>query len=166
MDFMTGKAKVVHLKADLKDDDKREIATQLSLVLSDTMLLMITSQICHWNVTGPLFKPIRDITKEHYLDLFEAADTIAERIRALGYPAPISFAELTRRVNEDEGIQTLKTRELVEHLIEDHENFVQTLRNCAEFSRKSDDIVTHDLLVNRLKFHEKATWMLRTILAE
>ncbi len=77
----------------LNKDHRRKLAGHLSRVLGDSMLLMIKTQVYHWNVVGPLFKPIHDLTEEQYNDLFAATDEIAERIRALGFPAPVSFTE-------------------------------------------------------------------------
>ena len=65
----------------------------LSEILVSTYKLTIKSQIYHWNVVGPLFKSLHELTEEHYNALFEAADIVAERIRALGHLAPATVGE-------------------------------------------------------------------------
>ena len=72
------------------DDKAREtIAQNLSAILADTYALLVKTHIYHWNVVGPLFHSIHEMTEEQYNDLFKATDEIAERIRALGYRAPV-----------------------------------------------------------------------------
>ena len=59
-------------------------------VLADTYTLLVKTHVYHWNVVGPIFLPLHELTEKQYQNLFEAADTIAERIRALGHPTPLS----------------------------------------------------------------------------
>jgi starvation-inducible DNA-binding protein len=150
----------------LTDVVRRQLSGQLSGVLADTILLMIKSQVYHWNVVGPLFKPIHELTEEHYKDLFDASDAIAERIRALGYPAPVSFADLIPRANLNEESVMRSAEEMVLQLINDHENIVRNMREAAQLAEKHNDFVTNDLLVSRMNFHEKAIWMLRSTIAD
>lgn len=166
MDIMEKRADVVSVDTGIESDHRQRLAAHLSRALADTMLLMIKSQVYHWNVVGPLFKPIHDLTEEHYNDLFQAADDIAERIRAIGYPAPLSFADLAGRTSLSEETQVISAQRMVEQLLVDHETIVRNMREAAEFADKSDDFVTHDLLVARMNFHENAIWMLRATIAE
>lgn len=164
--ILEAQADVQNIKTGLPGDERQQLAGQLAGTLADTMLLMIKSQGYHWNVVGPLFKPIHDLTEEHYSNLFEAADEIAERIRALGHPAPTSFTDLISRTTLTEEQDVTTAREMVQTLIADHEAVVRQLRKTAEFAESVDDFATHDLLVGRLMFHEKAIWMLRAIIEE
>ncbi len=55
--------------------DKNEwISNAVTEVLCDSVLLMIKTQGYHWNVVGPLFVPIHELTERLYRDLFEAID--------------------------------------------------------------------------------------------
>lgn len=166
MGIMEKRADVVEIDTGLADDKRQRAALHLSSALADTMLLMVKSQAYHWNVVGPLFKPIHDLTEEHYTNLFEAADDIAERIRALGYPAPLSFTDLAARASLLEETKVTTAREMVEQLLADHEMIVRKLREAADFMDSSGDFVSHDLIVSRMEFHEKAIWMLRATIAD
>lgn len=76
------------------DEEVREqLAKHLSVILAETYMLTIKSHLYHWNVVGPMFKPIHDLTEEHYEDLFAATDELAERIRALGHRAPVNVQD-------------------------------------------------------------------------
>lgn len=145
---------------------KREkLAKALSTILADTYRLTINSHLAHWNVVGPLFKPVHELTEAHYEDLFAAADAIAERVRALGFPAPHGGTQLDLGTIALERIHGT-TRVLIETLTADHEALVRNLREAAKAAEEAEDFATHDLLTGRLAFHEKAIWMLAATAAE
>jgi len=73
-------------------DDRRQIAAGLSRLLADTYTLYLKTHNFHWNVTGPQFTSLHALFETHYNELAVAVDDIAERIRALGEPAPGSYA--------------------------------------------------------------------------
>ncbi len=145
-------------------DEKALIAENLIGVLSDTYFLMLKTQAYHWNVVGPLFVSIHELTEEQYEDMFEAADDVAERIRALGHLAPTRPSTLvsSTAIPEDEGTPTAE--QMVANLVADHETVSRRLRDVATMADKHEDHVTHDMLTERLEFHEKAIWMLRAII--
>ena len=64
------------------------IAEGLSDLLADTYRLTFKTHAYHWNVEGPLFFSLHKLTEEQYENLFDAADELAERVRALGKLAP------------------------------------------------------------------------------
>ncbi|MDN2565403.1 DNA starvation/stationary phase protection protein [Aquibium sp. A9E412] len=147
------------------DVEREQIAEGLSAILVATYRLVIKTHIYHWNVVGPLFHPIHVLTEEQYGDLFEATDTIAERIRALGHHAPMMAGK-----GVDTGIELRASgrsaKEMVEDLISDHEEIVRQMRSAADLAEDKSDFVTHDMLTERLTFHEKALWMLRATVAD
>jgi starvation-inducible DNA-binding protein len=149
----------------LESDYRKQMAATLSDVLASTYQLTIKSHVYHWNVVGPLFKPLHELTEEHYNALFAAADIIAERIRALGHLAPARFADAKSFAPAGKEIDHLSAAAMVEDLIASHEAVVREMRDAAEKAEKASDLVTTDMLTERLAFHEKAIWMLRAIAA-
>lgn len=161
---------VFQMKSDVENPElgiegKQRIATQLVGCLADSYLLMVKTQGYHWNVVGPLFTSIHDLTERHYRNLFEAVDDLAERIRALGYPAPTSITDMISHtvLQEDSGNPT--TELMLENLIRDHEAMARRFRDGIELAEEAKDTVTADMLTERNAFHEKASWMLRALLA-
>jgi starvation-inducible DNA-binding protein len=153
------------VKTGLGSSNRELLAESLSCVLADTYVLLVKTHVFHWNVVGPLFLPIHELTEQHYNDLFKAADDIAERIRALGHPAPLSFTNLKPKSVVSEERLSRSAHDIVAQLVEDHEEIVRRLRDISETAADYEDFVTHDLLNARLGFHEKAIWMLRAIIA-
>ena len=149
----------------LRGRDMRELARLLGIALADTYTLYLKTQGFHWNVAGPLFYPLHKLTEQQYEELAEAVDTIAERIRAIGHPAPASFeqfSELTEIRSETE-VPTAEV--MIEQLADGNEVCCRSLRAAVRAAADADDVKTADLLTDRIGEHEQNVWMLRAMLA-
>lgn len=147
-------------------ENQEPLAKTLSGCLADTYLLMIKTQAYHWNVVGPLFVSVHELTETQYQDLFKAADEIAERIRALGFPAISSTEEMRTLSVVDEEKGNPSAAEMLQTLVDDHEKVASSFRRAAERADNNRDLVTADMLTERIAFHEQAIWMLNALLAE
>src|SRR6186997_1232347 len=80
----------------ISEKDRAEIAGGLGKLLADTYTLYLKTHNFHWNVTGPMFQTLHLMFETQYNELALAVDLIAERIRALGHPAPGTYAEFAK----------------------------------------------------------------------
>lgn len=144
--------------------ERKEIAEGLSRLLGDTYLLYIRTHGYHWNVTGPQFNTLHLMFEAQYTELSLAVDLIAERIRALGFPAPASYAEFTRLSSISEDEDAPGAAEMVRRLVKGQEAVVRTARSVFPAVERAGDEATADLLTQRLQIHEKTAWMLRSML--
>ena len=145
-------------------NDRHAIADGLSNLLADTYTLYLKTQSFHWNVTGPMFRALHTMFEEQYTELAAAVDGIAERIRALGHPAPGSFSQFLKLASVQEENTVPTAEEMVRQLVTAHEAVVRTARNAFTTADAAEDQVTADLLTERMQVHEKAAWMLRSML--
>lgn len=150
----------------ISDEARLKIAEALSSVLTDTYYLVIKTHIYHWNVVGPLFHAVHEMTEEQYQNLFEAADEIAERIRALGHKAPIADAAGPGEAVVSTAASAKSAHDMIADLIADHEAAIRSMRKAAEMAEEQHDLVTHDMLTARLTYHEQVVWMLRALVTE
>lgn len=144
--------------------DRKKITEGLSRLLADSYTLYLMTHNFHWNVTGPMFNTLHLMFETQYNELALAVDAIAERIRALGEPAPgtyAAFAGLTR-LQEPEGVPSAD--EMIRQLVKGQEAVVKTARELMPLADKADDEPTADLLTQRMQVHEKTAWMLRSLL--
>lgn len=148
----------------IAEKDRKSIAEGLSLVLADTYTLYLKTHNYHWNVTGPLFNTLHQMFEEQYTELAQAVDQIAERIRALGYPAPGSYADYARLSSIKERTGVPAAEEMIADLVRGQEAVVKTARKAFPAAEKANDEPTADLLTQRMGVHEKAAWMLRSML--
>jgi starvation-inducible DNA-binding protein len=160
---LKAKVKTDAPRTGLKAEDAKLLAEGLSRSLAATYVLYVKTQGFHWNVVGPLFYGLHKLTEEQYKDLAEAADAVAERIRALGHPAPASFSEFGKLSPIEENTARRNAEEMVEALITDHETVARTFRELVGVAERAHDVVTADLLTDRIHTHEEAAWMLRSI---
>ncbi|MEM9579018.1 MAG: DNA starvation/stationary phase protection protein [Pseudomonadota bacterium] len=139
------------------------IAEGLADVLADTYRLVFKSHAYHWNVEGPLFYSVHNLTEEHYKNMFDAADVLAERIRALGHLAPSSMRDITGRSAIEDRDGELTTEDMLKDLAADHERLAHRFHALIRSVEDRSDPVTEDLATERSAFHEKAAWMLRAM---
>jgi len=146
--------------------DVQRVADALSNVLADTFILYLKTHNFHWNVTGPMFGTLHQMFEEQYNELWLAVDAIAERIRSVGFIAPGSYGEFTRLTYLQDAPAASSASEMIAELLRDHETTARTARAALAVARTAVDAPTEDLLTQRLAAHEKAAWMLRSLLAE
>jgi starvation-inducible DNA-binding protein len=163
----TVKSPVPQISIGIRDKDRAAIAKGLSRLLADTYTLYLTTHNFHWNVTGPMFNTLHTMFMEQYTELWNAVDPIAERIRALGHPAPGSYGQYGKLSSlRDAPADPPQAFEMVRILVEGHEAVARTARSVFALAEKANDQPTADLLTQRLDIHEKAAWMLRSLLEE
>ena len=157
-------AKLPTIDIGIAEVDRRKIAAGLSRLLADTFTLYLTTHNFHWNVKGPMFQTLHVMFEQQYNELWTALDAIAERIRALGFPAPGTTSQLARlsSIPETEGVPDAK--DMVRLLVEGHEAVARTARKIFPAVDKAGDEPSADLLTQRLQVHEKTAWMLRSLL--
>ncbi|WP_420911680.1 Dps family protein [Rippkaea orientalis] len=148
----------------IEEHDRSEIAQGLSHLLADTYTLYLKTHNFHWNVTGPMFQTLHLMFEQQYNELALAVDLIAERIRALGFPAPGTYKEFVElsSIREEEGVPS--AQEMIRKLVEGQEAVVPTARSIFPAVERSHDEPTADLLTQRMQVHEKTAWMLRSLL--
>jgi starvation-inducible DNA-binding protein len=145
-------------------DKRKQIADGLSRVLADTYTLYLKTHNFHWNVTGRMFQALHLMFETQYNELALAVDLVAERIRALGFPAPGTyrkFVELSS-IREDDDVP--KAEEMIRRLVDGHETVARTAREVFRAAEGANDQPTCDLLTQRMQVHEKTAWMLRSML--
>lgn len=144
--------------------DRRAIAEGLSVLLADTYTLYLKTHNYHWNVTGPMFNTLHLMFEGQYNELALAVDSIAERIRALGYPAPGSYAQFSELSTIKESSSVPKAQDMIADLVKGQEAVTKTARKILPKVEKAGDQPTADLLTQRMQVHEKTAWMLRSLL--
>lgn len=155
------------LNIGISDKDRAAIAAGLAKLLAETYTLYLTTHNFHWNVTGPQFNSLHAMFMAQYTELWNAVDPIAERIRALGHPAPGSYAQFAKLSSLPDAPATPpKATKMIELLVQGHEAIARTARSLFPVIDKAGDEPSADLLTQRLTVHEQTAWMLRSLLEE
>ena len=144
--------------------ERKRIADGLSKVLADTYTLYLKTHNFHWNVTGPMFNTLHLMFEAQYNELALAVDLVAERIRALGHPAPGSYSAYAKLSSIEEAQGVPAAEDMIAQLVKGHEAVARTARGVFPSVEKANDQPTADLLTQRMQVHEKTAWMLRSLL--
>lgn len=145
--------------------ERERTADGLAHLLADTYSLYLRTHAFHWNVTGPLFETLHLMFERQYKEIRKAVDEIAERIRALGYPAPGTYRQLMALNSlppEEEEVP--EATAMLRILVRCHEACARTAREVFHTAEDADDQATCDLLTERMRAHEKTAWMLRSMI--
>src|SRR5690606_35227341 len=137
----------------IAEADRAAIAEGLSRLLADTYTLYLKTHNFHWNVTGPMFNTLHLMFETQYTELALAVDLIAERIRALGFPAPGTYAAYSKlsSIKEEEGVPAAE--DMIRLLVQGQEAVARTARSIFPLAEKVSDEPTADLLTQRLQVH-------------
>ena len=148
----------------ISEKERKDIAHGLSKVLADSYTLYLMTHNFHWNVKGPMFNTLHLMFEAQYTELALAVDMIAERIRALGFPAPGTYSDFVKlsSIKEVKGVPT--ATKMIQHLVEGQEAVTRTARSVFPLIEKASDEPSADLLTQRMQVHEKTAWMLRSML--
>lgn len=145
--------------------ERAAIAKGLSALLADSYTLYLMTHNFHWNVTGQMFNTLHLMFMEQYTEQWNALDLIAERIRALGHPAPGTYKQFIDLASIKEPVGVPKATDMIRLLVAAQEGTARTARQLLPLVSKANDQPTSDLLTQRLQVHEKTAWMLRSLLA-
>lgn len=159
-------AKVATMDIGISLEQRETIVKGLSALLADSYSLYLMTHNFHWNVTGPQFNSLHTMFMAQYTEQWNALDIIAERIRALGFPAPGTYKEFAKltSIKEVDGVPS--ATDMVKHLVQAQETTARTARSLFKVVDEANDQPTADVLTQRLNVHEKTAWMLRSLLAD
>ncbi len=154
------------LNTSVESNARDQVAEALTKATADSYTLYAKTLGVHWNVQGPSFYGLHNMTEAQYQELHEAADAIAERIRALGKLAPTGNAAFRELTVIDNDAPHKPTRDMISELVADNETVARRMSEFAELADEAGDLFSHDMLVARIGVHEQNAWMLRASLAE
>lgn len=147
-----------------KSQSFHQVADELMHLLADTYILYLKTQNFHWNVTGPEFHSLHLMFEGQYKELAEAVDEIAERIRALHAVTPASFSQFAKLGSIKEENSVPNAQQMLKQLSIDHTTLSHHIESMIAKAEQAEDEGTVDLLVQRLRAHQKTAWMLSSSL--
>jgi starvation-inducible DNA-binding protein len=148
----------------IAEEQRRDIAAGLGHVLADSYTLYLKTHNYHWNVTGPMFNTLHLMFEGQYTELALAVDQVAERIRALGFPAPGSYSAYAKLTEIEADVEVPSAEAMIRNLVVGQETVARTARKLFPLVDAASDESTADLLTQRMQIHEKNAWMLRSLL--
>ncbi len=150
----------------LEDKSRKAVSEILNRVLSGEYVLYTKTRNFHWNVAGPHFNDLHKFFETQYETLDGIIDEVAERVRALDERALGALSEFLAASSVKDSVKkNLKSEEMLQELLSDHETLIQDLRKYLKVCELEGDMGTNDFLTGVLEEHEKMAWMLRSFLS-
>ena len=146
----------------LSDKGRKAVCAALAPILADIFLLSLKTQNFHWNLVGPRFAALHALFGEQYEAHHDAADEIAERMRALGGAAPGGFASFLKLATLKEATGKENETAMLRQLAADNDALTQACRKAKDIAEANGDAETGDLMIERMTEQAKFAWMLRS----
>ncbi len=149
-----------HLPA-LGAHQREEVGNQLQAMLVELIDLALVGKQLHWNVTGPLFRPLHEQLDELVDSWRELSDTVAERAVALGY-VPDGQSGAVASVTE---LKPLARGALEGHVVV--RELSERMNDVADRARErmdrlgEIDAASQDVIVEVVRALERQLWMVR-----
>jgi starvation-inducible DNA-binding protein len=156
--------KTIIAPASAKTKTDSAVVKALNLLLADSYALMANTHYAHWNVEGPGFFALHKAFEEQYEHLFKAIDEIAERVRALDAYAIGGLRNFAAEAGIDEFKTPVAAKDYVASLIVVHEKTLTDAVALRDAAGSVDDLESQDLAIDRITWHQKTVWMLKSYL--
>jgi starvation-inducible DNA-binding protein len=138
----------------------------LNNLLANEMTLFMKTLKFHWNVTGPRFYTIHEFLENHYKELLNIIDDLAEQVRKIKCFPIGTLSEVTEYKTIMESIEPSPDSQLmISELLNDHNSVRQHISMMIENKEELEmSPSTEDFLTNLMKTHDEMAWMLRSSL--
>lgn len=145
----------------LAPEVRDRVTASLNQQLADTFDLYSQTKQAHWNVKGAQFYPLHQLFDELAKELAEHADSLAERVTALGATAmgTARMSAAASRLSEWPGEATADLH-CVEMLAERFAAVAATMRKAIDLAAAEGDAVTADLFTEVARGLDKRLWFL------
>jgi starvation-inducible DNA-binding protein len=159
---MASVTKDAHLPA-LGFHQRGEAGHQLQVLLVDLLDLTLFGKHLHWNVVGPLFRPLHEQLDELVDSWRELSDVVAERAVAIGYPPDGQSAAVAAGNPDARGLEgglldeKVVVRELTTRLAGVAERAREQMDRLGEIDAASQDVV-----IEVVRALEQQLWMVRS----
>ncbi len=141
------------------------LITKLNQHLADQVVLYVKLRNYHWNITGPQFFNIHNLTEEYYEHLAETLDAVAERIRQLD-ETPLSTMQsyLEHATLEEEQETAFTAEDVVKRVLADFQTLLADSNQILPAAEEDDDTATADVMAEQIDWLEESIWMLKAFL--
>lgn len=133
----------------------------LNKSLSNTFVFYVKLQGFHWNIEGANFYQLHKFFEEIYTEVYGAIDPLAEHIRACGFYAPGTMAEMIQ--NSDIEEKNLNGQPgMIQDLIIANEKVILSLYQAYEQADNSKELGLANFIQDRIDSHNKHAWFLKS----
>jgi starvation-inducible DNA-binding protein len=116
-----------------------ELSQALKIVLANHYAFSLKAQNFHWNVEGPDFKQYHDLFGGIYDEVYGSVDTIAERVRTIGFYTPGSFRRYLELSQVEDQVEIPNARSMIEKLLADIGVLQSSIKVCYDLAEQNSN---------------------------
>jgi len=146
---------------DLRSENARSVAAAINPLVADAIALYIKTKNFHWHLSGPQFRDYHLLFGEQAESIFEAIDTLAERVRKIGGTTIRSVGHVGRlQTIADDDDEFVRAPEMIRRLLADNRRMAEKQREAIELCDEKGDTPTGNILQDVLDQTEGRIWFL------
>ena len=135
------------------------------VVMADTFKFYLRAHNYHWTVEGADFYQYHILLEKIYEEVFDAVDTIAEHIRAMGSFVPGSLGRFSELSKLDDEREQPNAMSMLYRLLQDNEMVLYNIKIAYDAAEAASNHGWSNFLAERMAAHKKHAWMLKSTLA-
>jgi len=141
---------------------EQKMIEQLNKNLADVQVLYVKLHNYHWNIKGPHFLGIHNLTEGYYDYFAKQYDEIAERILQIG-SKPLTTMKSYLEVSniKEESKSKFSASEVIKSVTKDFTYLLKELKKTSKTAEAENDLTTQALADENVAWFEKAIWMLK-----
>lgn len=138
-----------------------EMTNALNLYLANLAVWNVKLHNLHWNVVGPMFKPVHEYTESLYDEAFEAFDAVAEVLKMRGEMPLCSMKDYlaVATVKEVEA-RAYSCCEVVGMVREDMELMLNLAKEIRKAAADADDFQVQAMFEDFMEGFVKQLWFI------
>jgi starvation-inducible DNA-binding protein len=148
---------------DAKSIKSETCADAVKQILAESYFLSYKAHAAHWNTESLNFPQYHAFFESVYEDVESATDPLAEFLRALGYKAPATIAELQMMVPADTMTETDSLEGMISSISADNLRIIDLIMGAIVITGAELEYGVQNYLQERLAYHQKLAWKLRSI---
>lgn len=149
------------LPEDVLAQTSDEMIEKLNHLLANEFTTFTKTLNYHWNVKGPRFHSLHEFFGSQYEELLKIMDSVAERVRILGFNPTSTLREFKAEnsIMETPG-RFLNADKMINDLLISHLEIQRQIQEIVMMNRL--DKGTEDFLTGVLQQHQSMSWMLKS----
>jgi starvation-inducible DNA-binding protein len=149
---------------DLTAAEAQAIVEAVNPLIADAFALYVKTKNFHWHVSGSHFRDYHLLLDEQADAIFDAIDTLAERVRRIGGLTIRSIGHISQlQTIQDDDDEYVPPAEMMRRLLQDNVHLAEQQRAAIAVCDQHRDSVTANVLQEILDQTERRTWFLYEI---
>lgn len=139
-----------------------DLLQNLKKCLGTIMVLYYKTHAFHFNVEGSDFPQYHEFFDSQYKKIWKSVDDFGEHIRQLDAFTPSTLSRMIELSVIDEQPLVPGPHDMIEELYHDQDKIIEQLTKTFNLASKSNKQGLANFLADRLEYHVKIRWMLRS----